>query len=99
MTKWKYCTITGCKTGSATHQFDTHYPKITYFTSEGRNTESLGGSRPDGLYEANAVARLIAQLGEEGWEMVGCGNTAEVTHSIYFKRPPPDNSQHSSCES
>jgi len=33
----------------------------------------------------DAVAQYIAQLGDEGWEMIGVGNNGE----IYFKRPKP----------
>jgi len=43
--------------------------------------------RPKGIEERDAVAQLIAQLGEEGWEMVGCGSLQERKHCIYFKRP------------
>lgn len=33
------------------------------------------------------LGNTISELGENGWEMVGCGNTGEHTHKIYFKRP------------
>lgn len=36
--------------------------------------------------DPNAVARLIAHLGENGWEMVGAGNEDESFHTLYFKR-------------
>ena len=50
------------------------------------NNVSEFKNRPKGVSEADAVAQLIAQLGDEGWEMVAAGNIGESTHSLYFKR-------------
>jgi len=36
------------------------------------------------------VARAIALLGEQGWEMTSSGNLGDATHAIYFKRPMLD---------
>ena len=33
------------------------------------------------------VAIVLAQLGDEGWEMVGCGAVFAAGHFLYFKRP------------
>ena len=33
------------------------------------------------------ITKRISRLGEDGWEMVGCGNVSEVRHALYFKRP------------
>ncbi len=33
------------------------------------------------------VAKVLAQLGDEGWEMVGCGAVFASGHFLYFKRP------------
>ena len=33
---------------------------------------------------------IIGYLGGVGWEMVGCGNTLDYEHSIYFKRQIED---------
>ena len=30
---------------------------------------------------------LLGDLGLQGWEIAGCGNTSEWTHIVYFKRP------------
>ena len=87
MVRWEYCVIKGfCKGFCRSLTFE-------YFTRDGPKQE-LPGDLVN-LYDStgvNLVARLIAQLGEEGWEMVGCVNTDTSDHSIYFKRPLPDNS-------
>ena len=36
--------------------------------------------------ERRAFAKVLDELGEDGWEMVGCGNTNEYVNTIYFKR-------------
>jgi hypothetical protein len=35
----------------------------------------------------NDVAKVLARLGDEGWEMVGCGAVFASGHFLYFKRP------------
>jgi hypothetical protein len=43
--------------------------------------------------DTDEIARTIARLGEEGWEMVGCGDigprplSTGIMHYLYFKRP------------
>ena len=92
MTKWEYCVITGGK--SKQPGFGTFCPGFVLFTKSGPKIKNLRGRGPDGSSEEDRVVRLIAQLGEVGWEMVGCGSTGGVAgeshHSIYFKRPIPD---------
>ena len=53
--------------------------------------------RPDGSYEGVQEAQewgpLLAQLGADGWELVGVVPTRPATHTLYyFKRPldPPE---------
>lgn len=50
-----------------------------HFTSSGLQADKLSG-----WDELTRTAKTIAQLGEEGWEMVGC-----ITLTLYFKRPKP----------
>ena len=76
--KWEYCKIMGVFSDRYFH------PKLVYLTSEGEKVEALSGD--DNIPELKKVAVRIAELGDEGWEMVGMGNTAEGVHSIYFKR-------------
>ena len=53
--------------------------------------KNAGHSLPGDAVQSvpNAVAQYIAQLGDEGWEMVGGGNVSESSHYLYFKRPKP----------
>lgn len=92
MQKWEYCAVVEMRTDS--QKLDPYYPAIWYFTSEGFKVVSLlqpgtekGGPPYQLKKEANEVSKAIARLGQDGWEMVGCGTTAEVTHTLYFKRP------------
>lgn len=58
--------------------------KLILFTAEGEKIESLS-AEPD-CSQRNMVAKKIAQLGDEGWEMVGMGITGQGSHAVYFKR-------------
>ena len=46
-----------------------------------------GATRQDLDHNPDALAEVIAKLGDEGWEMVGTGVVSEHYHAIYFKRP------------
>lgn len=46
-----------------------------------------GATRRDVEHNPDALARLIAGLGKDGWEMVGAGTVTEHYHALYFKRP------------
>ena len=100
MAKWEYCVITGCR-GDA--QFRTELPTLGRFDKKGLYTTQLGRkeAKEAGFpAEVHLVASTIAQLGADGWEMVGCGVSSPViaaigptglcTHSIYFKRQIAD---------
>ena len=88
MAGWEYCAVAGIsqKTthldGNPRH-LGTYCPAVWYFTSEGVQTVEIKGR------EAAEVGRTIAQLGHEGWEMVGCGDTSQTTHTVYFERLKP----------
>ncbi len=87
--KWEYCAVIGIQ--SAGRTLYPRLPAIWYFTASGVNVTEIKGQ------EVTLVAQTITQLGEQGWEMVGCGpmagssseRSAEITHAIYFKRPKP----------
>jgi hypothetical protein len=38
----------------------------------------------------DALAKCIAELGSEGWEMVAAATVSEHYHTQYFKRPIED---------
>ena len=79
MQKFDYCTIyqitqqQGWLTGVG-------MAYIGFFTDQGASRHVLER-------EPNALAKAIAGLGNEGWEMVGTGVVTEHYHAIYFKRP------------
>ena len=84
MQKWEYCVVGPIKElgGLPAGQ----YPKISYYTPEGRKGTQIKGD----FGETEAIAKVVANLGCDGWEMVGCGSVNEATlHFIYFKRPIP----------
>jgi len=83
MQKWEYCVIHGL---SGTIMY---HPRCDRMTNKGVEYVTDFKSRPKGASEWDAVAQFIAQLGDEGWEMVGAGTTSDIVHSIYFKRPKP----------
>ena len=77
MQKWEYCRLSGF-VGDERHV----NPKITFFTVEGEKEENLAGG-----HEVERVARRIAQLGLEGWEMVSVVPVESyVYRTIFFKR-------------
>jgi hypothetical protein len=84
MQKWEYCAVVGLRR-SGNNTATTYFPSIEYYTSAGMHVVEVRAQ--DKREEITRMAQAIAQLGEDGWEMVGCGNNSEVTHSIYFKRP------------
>ena len=89
MQKWEYRVIAGVdhtKLGLINRD-----PCYIQLTTEGEKI--LMGSRDfktqGGGNETKAMAQLIAQLGEEGWELVGVASK-DRSHSLYFKRPKQD---------
>jgi len=79
--KWEYCRLTGCK--------DVGYdsPHLIFYTQKGQTDETLSGpSSFSGLGDIDKIAMRIAQLGLDGWEMVGAVNTSASEHCVYFKR-------------
>lgn len=42
---------------------------------------------PDrGMNKADFFSYFLNALGNAGWELTGCGNDAEKSHTLYFKR-------------
>lgn len=86
--QWEYCVIPFVRSGYGEFLCNpelwclrtdgtqvTRIPLPPRFTSKGIKRK------------ANAVMQAIARLGEEGWELVGCGNDDPAGHMLYFKRP------------
>jgi hypothetical protein len=82
MQKWEYCVITGLVPWAEGVDSEDH---LQYFGPgpteiyDFKNT--IGRRRPE------VIAETIAQLGEQGWEMVGCAFAGHRGHHLYFKRP------------
>lgn len=87
MQKWEYCAIASLHAPVGLPGITPYYPKLSRFTQSGLQVTDLG--RKGGKGEQDYVAQLIAQMGEDGWEMVGIFQTGEKEHGIYFKRPKP----------
>jgi hypothetical protein len=100
MTRWGYCMITGLNGGGSSGlDIACFYPRLIRFCAGGTKTEEdlakrAAASRPRkwrDVSEAGYVAHVIAELGSEGWEMVGTGSgpvTGELEYRcIYFCRP------------
>ena len=90
MQKWEYCTVGPIKKLSYGH-----HPELVQFTPEGLKRTRI--QAPRGVDEDNMLAQTIAQLGEWGWEMIGCAEVSggvhdELMHVLYFKRPKQQNS-------
>ncbi len=80
--RWEYCALSKAAVGASRGGLYS----INYFRDSGAQiveAEELATER-------YGPARAIAQLGQEGWEMVGEGPLdarAGSTNAIYFKRP------------
>jgi hypothetical protein len=82
MQKWEYCAIIdvgGKITGPSIHTKDNS--GLFFFTRDGAKSSQFKAKNIE------SIAQVIAYLGQEGWEMSGCGNTGDAFHHIYFKRP------------
>jgi hypothetical protein len=89
MQKWEHCCVGPIKESSG---WKGHYPRLFFFETDGLEVESIRAS--GGSTEEDVLAATIARLGEEGWEMVGCGALGGASqgnnmHYLYFKRPQP----------
>ncbi len=85
MSKWEYCAVVGI---AKSQRNPSHYfPAVWFFTPGGTKIVEIGGQ------EGFEVSKMIAQLGEDGWEMVGIGTMPDRhaqsvnPSAIYFKRP------------
>lgn len=79
--KWEYCVII---------RMPVSHPALPMFfriTNKGYELVEAFDKFPKGVLDVDVVAMLIAQLGIDGWEMVGAGSThGGSSHSLYFKR-------------
>ena len=86
MQKWEYLVV-----GNIDFYYgnlnDSGLTQVTLFSHNGWEIIKDFNILPKDVHKRDAFSQYIASLGEEGWEMVGAGNTSESRHCIYFKRP------------
>ncbi|HYO64190.1 MAG TPA: hypothetical protein VER08_11210 [Pyrinomonadaceae bacterium] len=84
--RWEYCAVSRAHYGGSSRG---GIYWISYFREAGVQVVEVEES----AVEKNGMAKAIARLGEEGWEMVGPGQldirTGTSVNAIYFKRPKP----------
>jgi hypothetical protein len=81
--RWEYCAVTRA-VYTATNRRGTYW--INYFKETGIE---VVGVEEGAFDQDSAAARVMAKLGEEGWEMVGQGGLPVKSggvDAIYFKR-------------
>ena len=81
MQKWEYCVL-GLIKDMNRDGLVGYYPRVVFF---GLNGIDKNVSLHHEENEQFNIAKAIAQLGMEGWELVGTGDTT-AKHVIYFKR-------------
>ncbi len=79
MPKWEYCALSDVP--SNPYGLFRVVPKLRHFTGEGYTEQPLEGGA-----KADCLARAIARLGEEGWELTGVVAMDDRSHLLYFKR-------------
>ncbi len=82
MQKWEYCAISGIRDARTDEYSLTTYPSLFRFTEAG--LEQVKIRKVGNLSEEDNLAKMIAELGAEGWELV---SSAPM---LYFKRPVAD---------
>jgi len=88
MQKWEYCTLGPIEYSSTSWQWIPNEPIRILFTSKGIKEQGFDLDESSSLKDVqDKVATVLAQLGEQGWEMVGCGSVFAAGHFLYFKRP------------
>ena len=78
MQKWEYAMIT-FRDGS-------YYLVLCGVTGNMESPVKVDKSKGDKL-PRDAKRRTLAQLGREGWEMVGSDSSSPYDETLYFKRP------------
>jgi hypothetical protein len=77
---WEYCAIYGVKWNSDGWGAPDDRRAAQFFKPDGAQSE-LGGWK-----DPAEIAKKIAQLDAEGWEMVCAAYLEKDTHALYFKR-------------
>lgn len=80
MAKWEYCAVVGLRLRIGNRDMDTSWPSVWHFTKEGLKKTEIKGD------EKTELAKAIATLGEEGWEMTGWSLINIESGALMFKR-------------
>jgi hypothetical protein len=84
MAKWEYCVIgpvtIGVGVNAAIEGQNASVMRLTY---EGVKRAKIEKQKKD---DRDMLAWNIDNLGDEGWELIGCGNVGVSAHFLYFKR-------------
>jgi len=81
--RWQYCSV-GLGVPFAPPDKNRYFSKLVYFSVEGVDRAREVGL--EGKDPWDSFRRAVAQLGTDGWEMVGVTGENPVA---YFKRPTP----------
>jgi hypothetical protein len=79
---WEYVLFTGIA-GETAGAFKTASPRCVWLTKDGPELISDFSDRDQNVSESDAVLSAMADLGDQGWEMVG----APWNGLLFFKRP------------
>jgi hypothetical protein len=83
MARWEYCVLVGITLHYGT--YNTNYPRLIRFTKNGVEYVNEFKNLQKGEFESVAVAKVICQLGEDGWELIG--DAIGEQSRLWFKRP------------
>ncbi len=82
--QWEYCALSRSAFVGSQNRPGTYW--ISYFNADGVRVETF----TENATERNGMAKAIAKLGTQGWEMVGAGRldvrAGEPIDAMYFKR-------------
>ncbi|MBK9927767.1 MAG: hypothetical protein IPP66_21045 [Anaerolineales bacterium] len=87
MPKWEYCAIGPIQQDEAA-KWKGFYPQLIYFLKDGLKEQRI--SKEGNISERDILAKTIAELGENGWELISTGDSVITSskgmHYLYFKR-------------
>jgi hypothetical protein len=85
---WEYCALSGTGLYRKDLGSTIFYTTIRYYHPSGWRTETIEMTDyGEGPYDEKVVAKAIAKLGSEGWEIAIDRSREGTTSWIYFKRP------------
>lgn len=90
MQRWEYCVLQNAVAnyGVVMIGLRTHHASLWRITSQGVQLVSDFKKRHKDIDEHEAIAQMIYQLGEEGWELVQDVNGGSMgSNALWFKRP------------